>query len=60
MGKKIVPEGAVFCSRFNRVFPPNEAGWHWNCRYFAELMPGEGYETAQYLLMKESEIADRK
>ncbi|MDH7578724.1 MAG: hypothetical protein QHH75_13125 [Bacillota bacterium] len=60
LGKSVKPEEAVFCSKFNRVFPPQEAVQDWGCRYFSEAVPDEKYDTYQYLLLKETELAERK
>ncbi len=60
LGKSVKPQGAVFCSKFKRVFSPHEAKENWGCRYFSGVVPDEKYDTYQYLLLKETELAERK
>ncbi|NPV28335.1 MAG: hypothetical protein HPY58_01500 [Firmicutes bacterium] len=60
LGKTAKPEGAVYCHKFERLIPPADTGRDWGCRYFTEAVPGEDCGPQQYLLLKESELADKK
>jgi hypothetical protein len=57
---KAEPDGAVHCFKFKRVIPPEESLQYWGCFYFCQVMPGENYDIYQYLLIKETEMSERK
>lgn len=60
LAQKTETEGAYFCLKHNRIRTPDETSWDWGCRYFSQVMPEEYYDTYQYLLIKETELATRK
>ncbi len=60
LGESAEQEGAVRCFKFKRVIPPEESLQYWGCFYFYQVMPGEHHDVYQYLLIKETEMADRK
>jgi hypothetical protein len=60
LGIKVEPEGTILCYKFKRELPPEESVRYWGCFYFAQIMPGEDYDIYQYLLIKETEMAERK
>ncbi len=60
IGVPAPPDGSVYCHKLGRVIPPDDAARDWGCLYFAEPLPGEGLGPAQYVLLKETELRDKK
>ncbi|HAA89657.1 MAG: Uncharacterized protein XD63_1461 [Thermoanaerobacterales bacterium 50_218] len=60
LGKPLGEGKGVYCHKFGRLIPPEDAGKEWGCNYFTEHIPEEGFTSLQYLLLKENEIASKK
>lgn len=60
LGISAAPEGGVYCYKFKRSIPPDDAVRDWGCRYFIKVIPDEDFGPHQYLLLKETELAIRQ